>query len=1218
MRGKDYYGQYPQIPRIQWLHLHNFKSFKGDHHIGPFLNFTSIIGPNGSGKSNLLDALCFVLLIRISQSREISIKQLISKSQIATRMWVEINFCDREGKELVFKRLASIKGQYGYYFNGKIIAREEYIQELKNCEVIKQTRSYCAIMQGEIDYVLQNSSREIVRIMEELSGSSEYKERYEELKKNMDQTQNQITSTSKMIQELRRERRKAKGLKTNIEAYERSRELLSQLQQEYYVGICALYELKAKEFIRTSKDLQEKIKLQSDVKDADIEKLRELGNEIIEIEEEALEREREKERLRISRAQHEKTIRVLDLKVEALRKDKQSKEMVLVALEKAAKKDKEKIKEIEAEKIQLNEEYERFMEEMKEVEEKSQIGHSQQDEYYKIKSEVVAKTFDVQSELKRLTGYIEGYTQRILALNEIIGKLRVQIKTLESEKEQIDLKKLESEINNKKEEQKECAEKYMRSIEMQKERYTTIANLEMHLTTGEYELRRLEQEQEFKVLRGREYHMIEQLKTKVRGCHGLLIQLITACEKKYDVAVKFGLGKYLTHLVVDDESAAISCNIFLKDAGVMKEILILSNIPRSAYVTPSTTTISPNDCAPGSVRLIDTIEYNANIKRLKEAILFIAGKKIVCENLQSARALRTEGFKEIITLNGEILKQGIISGGRNDALLGLELQHSKQVGRIDQIRKEVEHIKQQLNNLKKQSSAVEMIESKSKLDAVGSLIAELEGKLMNEKERMHLIEKSLEETSSRLKNAEKEKEELEVTIEKSKEEIKELKAEVNSIEETMFKDFCTKWNISDVKKYEGTDLLESNTLLAKKSMLLQRIGQCNTQLELLKAEKISGKIKKLKEDIDNTERSLNDLIGNLSNEKNKSKEIEDSYNNLNNEYVKAESKRADCMNRQKELAEEVSRSNEAIDELKKELISSVCQIKTNANMKIRTIDEAKLKAIPIQIEAITNPEKMLVQGMSIDYRIDYNKYDIDTLIITSKDMELKIKELVERISDEEKLLNDFNALALMKEEGEDLQDIDKEMEVHRKHLDKLSKEHEGLEKEYKRVKEARQRVFKHCYDLISTYIDGIYQELTKVEETGFAYGGHAILVPENVGEPYNGEIQYVPTPPGKRVVYELEQLSGGEKALAALALILAIQKYQQSAILLLDEVDAHLDAKNVIRLGNILANRAKESGFQCIMVSHKESLAVLSHGVIGVTQSKSTTSSKTLSLDLRQ
>ena len=177
------------------------------------------------------------------------------------------------------------------------------------------------------------------------------------------------------------------------------------------------------------------------------------------------------------------------------------------------------------------------------------------------------------------------------------------------------------------------------------------------------------------------------------------------------------------------------------------------------------------------------------------------------------------------------------------------------------------------------------------------------------------------------------------------------------------------------------------------------------------------------------------------------------------------------------------------------------------------------------------------------------------------------------------------------DESEDADYLDTEIKKLRHELDEFSKEQEQNEKKFKKVKDSRRECFKSCFDLLSTFVENMYNELTKTEDSGFAYGGHAILVPENVGEPYNGEIQYVPTPPGKRVVYELDQLSGGEKAFAALAIVLALHKYKKAPVLILDEVDAHLDPKNVGRLADILSKSAEDSKFQCIIVSHKESLA---------------------------
>ncbi len=1222
MEKTDPFANYPQIARIEWLQLHNFKSFQGDHHIGPFLNLTAIIGPNGGGKSNLLDAICFVMLIRTPQSREANLRQLIyrtGKEPPETKAWVEMQFADKEARRTRFKRVVHPKGQTVYYLDGDAVPRERYIEALESHSIIKNTRSHCAIMQGEIDSILHNSSKEIPHIIEELSGSAKFAANYEELKARLEQSQTRIATVSKNIQELRKEKRKAKGLKSNIEAFEKTRGRLGQLRTDFYVATCAFHELRARELMSKAKELEEKMQAQNEAKEGDVKQMQEFAEKLEELSREAEEKERDQERLKMVRGQAEKNIRTAQTKVDVLRKEREAKEIALSELSRTAEEGKKKRQSLEEEKRLLQEECDKLAEEIKKVDKRSKQqknGASQQEEYYRIKSEVESQTFDMQNELKRLNAHLEGYWQKMSVLDEVAGQLNSQLAAAKAQSAQLDTETLRRELENKRTEQEEMAKLYADAVERQKARAGRIADLEVRFVAAEYETKRIEQQQEFRLSRGREYQLIEQLKTKIRGCRGLLSQLISACEKKYDIAVKFGVGKYLSYLVVDDESAAASCNIFLKDAGIMKDILILANIPRSAYITPSTSTIPPESCAPGSVRLIDAIDYNASIKRLKETIVYIAGRKVVCNDLASARKLLAGGFKEIITLGGEVLRQGAISGGSNEAIAGLELSHKDYAEKKRDSEKELASIKAELDGLNKSQLSAELVEAKRRLEAAGSAVSELQSRLATAQSKAEILSKQSDEAVAKMQSTQSAKSALAHQIESTSKEIEETKRGVEELSHRAFESFCKSWNLSSIAQYEGKDLLSVNAMISRRSQLVSKIDQCNAQLELARSDPLVEKREKVEADVLAAGKQITELELRVMSEQRKSAEVDSEYRRLTEEVAEIGTARAQTMGRQRELAEQIALADEAVGEFKKDFITCVCQVKTNAHMKLRTIDEMKLKDISVPMEEIAEHENMLTPMMERDYRIDYNKYDIDVSLVTSAELEQKIQSTAQAIAEEEKALAEFNALALMKDESEDLGELDGEIELARKELDQISRQHDQDERLYKKAKENRKQAFKTCYDLLSTYLDGIYQELTRTEETGFVYGGHALLVPENVGEPYNGEIQYVPTPSGKRVVYELDQLSGGEKALAALALILAIQRYQESPILILDEVDAHLDVKNVARLAEAVAKNGMPT-FQCVMVSHKESLAAKCHSVIGVVHSKPEESSKALSLDLR-
>ncbi|KAG0053365.1 Structural maintenance of chromosomes protein 1 [Gryganskiella cystojenkinii] len=188
-------------------------------------------------------------------------------------------------------------------------------------------------------------------------------------------------------------------------------------------------------------------------------------------------------------------------------------------------------------------------------------------------------------------------------------------------------------------------------------------------------------------------------------------------------------------------------------------------------------------------------------------------------------------------------------------------------------------------------------------------------------------------------------------------------------------------------------------------------------------------------------------------------------------------------------------------------------------------------------------------------------------------------------------------------------------------LKKTDKEFNAARKSARTVKEAFSAVKQERYDRfhgafqhISEKIDEIYKALTR--SAAFPMGGTAYLSLEDTEEPYLDGIRYHAMPPLKRF-RDMDQLSGGEKTMAALALLFAIHSYRPSPFFVLDEVDAALDNMNVARIGHYLQEHASKD-LQFIVISLKSSLYERGQGLVGIYRDQGVNSSKTLTLGLDQ
>jgi structural maintenance of chromosome 1 len=165
----------------------------------------------------------------------------------------------------------------------------------------------------------------------------------------------------------------------------------------------------------------------------------------------------------------------------------------------------------------------------------------------------------------------------------------------------------------------------------------------------------------------------------------------------------------------------------------------------------------------------------------------------------------------------------------------------------------------------------------------------------------------------------------------------------------------------------------------------------------------------------------------------------------------------------------------------------------------------------------------------------------------------------------------------------------------------------------KLVADKRTALFLGFFDDVSSQVSTIYQKLS-AKESNLGLGGSAQLYLDDRVTPFDKTMHYYPCPPDKRNVYDISQLSGGEKTVAALALLFAMIQVKRPPLLLLDEVDAFLDVQNVNLVTDFVRN---ELVTQTLMVSHKEHVVKNAMSLIGTSFIKQQKTSKVYSLDLR-
>ena len=174
---------------------------------------------------------------------------------------------------------------------------------------------------------------------------------------------------------------------------------------------------------------------------------------------------------------------------------------------------------------------------------------------------------------------------------------------------------------------------------------------------------------------------------------------------------------------------------------------------------------------------------------------------------------------------------------------------------------------------------------------------------------------------------------------------------------------------------------------------------------------------------------------------------------------------------------------------------------------------------------------------------------------------------------------------------------------------------------FARVRKERNARFLRAFEAVAGVVDETYKQLTRTPASPM--GGTASLDLESDDEPYLHGIKYTAVPPMKRY-HELEQISGGERTMAALALLFAVQRYQPAPFVVLDEIDAPLDAANSAQVAHYLRRTSRTRpdtgapGTQCIVISHNLAFYEKADALLGIARDNARQSSVAFTLDLSE
>uniref|UniRef100_A0A8C9WC14 Structural maintenance of chromosomes protein n=1 Tax=Scleropages formosus TaxID=113540 RepID=A0A8C9WC14_SCLFO len=1185
--------------------------------------------------SNLMDAISFVLAEKTSNLRVKTLKDLIHGAPVgkpaANRAFVSMVYREDSGEERTFTRVI-IGSSSEYRINNKVVGLSEYSDELEKLGILIKARNFL-VFQGAVESIAMKNPKERTALFEEISRSGELAQEYDRRKKEMVKAEEDTQFNYHRKKNIAAERKEAKQEKEEAERYQRLKDEV--VRAHVQLQLFKLYHNEAeieklnRELAHRNREIDKDRKRMDRVEEELKEKKKELGRMMRDqqaVEKEIKEKDAELNQKRPLYIKAKENTAHKIKKLEAARKSLQN-------AQKMYKKRKADIEELDREQGAVEMARQEFEERMEE-EAQSQgqdltLEENQVKQYHRLKEEASKRAATLAQELEKFNRDQKADQDR-LDLEErkkVETEAKIKQKIREIEENQKRIEKLEDYIATSRQsldEQKRMEEELTEEVEQAKRRIDEI-NMELNQVMEQLGDARIDRQENSRQQRKAE--IMESIKRLYPGSvYGRLIDLCQPTQKKYQIAVTKVLGKNMDAIIVDSEKTGRDCIQYIKEQrGEPETFLPLDYLE----VKPTDEKLRE---LRGAKLVIDVIRYEP--PHIKKALQYACGNALVCENVEDARRIAFGGpyRHKTVALDGTLFqKSGVISGGASDLKAKARRWDEKAVDKLkDKKEKLTEELKEQMKAKRKEA---ELRQVQSQAHGLQMRLKYSQSDLEQTKTRhlsLNMQEKS--KLESELANFGPRINDIKRIIQSRERDMKELKDRMNLVEDEVFVEFCKEIGVRNIREFEEEKVKRQNEI-AKKRLEFEtqktRLGiQLDYERNQLKEdqEKVQMWEQTVKKDESEIER--------LKKEEQRHMKIIDEtmaqLQDLKNQHLAKKSEVNDKNHEMEEIRKKLGGANKELTQLQKEVTAIETKLEQKRSDRHNLLQACKMQDIRLPLKSGTMDDISQEEGASqAEESVSSSQKTSSSMLAKEALIEIDYSNLSEDLKDslsEEEIKAEMNNLQQrLNEQQSILQRISapnmkamEKLESVRDKFQETSDEFEAARKRAKKAKQAFEQIkkerfdrFNACFESVATNIDEIYKALSRNSSA------QAFLGPENPEEPYLDGINYNCVAPGKRF-RPMDNLSGGEKTVAALALLFAIHSYKPAPFFVLDEIDAALDNTNIGKVANYIKDQSVQN-FQAIVISLKEEFYTKADSLIGVyPEQGDCVISKVLTFDLSQ
>ena len=1159
---------------LKEIEIQGFKSFADKTKVVFDQGVTAVVGPNGSGKSNITESLRWAL-------GESSVKSLrggkmpdvifagtesrkpLNYASVVVTLDNEDGFIKDAGQEIKVERHIYRSGDSEYRIDGKKVRLRDVHDLFLDTGLGRD--SFSIISQGKVEEIFNSKPEERRAIFEEAAGVLKYKTRRKETESKLQQTQDNLDRLEDIIYELDNQikplakqaenarkfldldgQRKAiyldvlvAQIKENKAELELTEEELTQVQE-----LLTSYYQKRQELEEENQSLKKKRQDLQAQMSKDQGSLMDLTNLISDLERKLALSKLESEQVALNQQEAQARLTALEDKRKTLSKEKAEKEANLAQLEESLAENNKELNRLEAELLAFSDDPDQMIELLRE-------------RFVALLQEEA----DVSNQLTRIENELENSRQLSQKQADQLEKLKEQLATakekasqqqaeLETAKEQV--QKLLADYQAGAKEQEEKKVSYQAQQSQLFDRLDSLKNKQARAQSLENILRN-----HSNFYAG--VKSVLQEKDRLGGIIGAVSEHLTF-DVHYQIALEIALGASSQHIIVEDENAATKAIDFLKrNRAGRATFLPLTTIKARAISSQNQDAIA---ASPGFLGMADElVTFDTRLEAIFKNLLATTA---IFDTVEHARAAARQVRYQVrmVTLDGtELRTGGSYAGGanrqNNSIFIKPELEQlQKEIAEEEaDLRSDEASLKTLQDEIALLAERLEAIKSQGEQARIHEQGLSLAYQQTNQQvEELETLWKLQEEELNRLSEgdwqADKEKcQERLATIAREKQnleaEIEEIKSNKNAIQE----------RYQNLQEQISQARLLKSELQGQKRYEVADIERLGKELDNLDIEQEEIQ-RLLQEKVDNLEKVDTDLLSQQA------EEAKTQKTNLQQGLIRKQFELDDIEGQLDDIASHLDQARQQNEEW----------------IRKQTRAEAKK-------EKVSERLRYLQAQLTDQYQISYTE-------ALEKTHELENLNLAEQeVKDLEKAIRSLGPV--------NLDAIDQYEEVHNR-LDFLNSQRDDILSAKNLLLETITEMNDEVKERFKSTFEAI-RESFKVTFRQMFGGGQADLILTE-GDLLTAGVEISVQPPGKKI-QSLNLMSGGEKALSALALLFSIIRVKTIPFVILDEVEAALDEANVKRFGDYLNRFDKDSQF--IVVTHRKGTMAAADSIYGVTMQES-------------